>query len=459
MRKSSYIINIKLENENDKHLLVHGYTGAIDIVNENISKYFQDSSEVSPNSLPFSQETFSKLYKRGYFTDKSEEEERKYVRKTAHLLHNIQKLLSNSYVFLITYDCNFRCSYCYEKGISQNSRFSNKIISKELVDYAYQAIQIIQTEKRLKPKNITLYGGEPLMATNRNIIEYIVRKGKDLNYSFFAVTNGYELENYEDLLGNGMIDAVQITIDGLEETHNCRRVHFNKKPTFSKIVENIGIALDKGVNVFLRINTDDKNFNDLESLILKFKDLGFFDKKGKLKPYSAPLFNYEQKNNNDFKFLKQKEFNEKHATSGYKYSCDITNKASQIKEAIISKKRLNLSPIYCSAQSGSYIFDPIGDIYSCWNQVGNKNKIIGKYDKDGVTWTDYKEIWHKFNIGISEQCSKCKYSFLCKGGCMSQNELLNGGKLQTGFCNSFANTFSHIMNCVYNELKNNQSIL
>ena len=34
LRTSSYIIPVKLEKEKGKYLLIHGYTGAIDVVSE-----------------------------------------------------------------------------------------------------------------------------------------------------------------------------------------------------------------------------------------------------------------------------------------------------------------------------------------------------------------------------------------------------------------------------------------
>ena len=36
LHKSYYTITVKLQAEDDKHMLIHGYTGAIDIVDSNI---------------------------------------------------------------------------------------------------------------------------------------------------------------------------------------------------------------------------------------------------------------------------------------------------------------------------------------------------------------------------------------------------------------------------------------
>lgn len=38
-RTSSYLIDVKLEHS-DQYMLIHGYTGAIDLVNEKILSFF-----------------------------------------------------------------------------------------------------------------------------------------------------------------------------------------------------------------------------------------------------------------------------------------------------------------------------------------------------------------------------------------------------------------------------------
>jgi hypothetical protein len=42
LRKSSYTISVKLEVEEDKYMLFHGYTGAIDVVTENVVNYLNN---------------------------------------------------------------------------------------------------------------------------------------------------------------------------------------------------------------------------------------------------------------------------------------------------------------------------------------------------------------------------------------------------------------------------------
>lgn len=47
LRASSYIIPVKLESEEGKYMLIHGYTGAMDIVSEDLLNSIMDINSVS----------------------------------------------------------------------------------------------------------------------------------------------------------------------------------------------------------------------------------------------------------------------------------------------------------------------------------------------------------------------------------------------------------------------------
>jgi uncharacterized protein len=114
-----------------------------------------------------SQEILDILAARGYITTKTEEEEIEYVRRFADLLHRKDKILYKGFLFLVAYDCNFKCPYYYESTVLKNSRqWSKKAFTKEMVDKAYEAMMKIEPNEKLRSGSITLYRGEPLLAQN-----------------------------------------------------------------------------------------------------------------------------------------------------------------------------------------------------------------------------------------------------------------------------------------------------
>lgn len=97
------------------------------------------------------------------------------------------------------------------------------------------------------------------MAENKDVVNYLVKKGIEKGYKFKAVTNGYEVEHYTNLLGKDSIYKLQITIDGPKEIHNKRRIHYKGYNTFDKIIKNIELALKRGVQINIRMNSDNEN--------------------------------------------------------------------------------------------------------------------------------------------------------------------------------------------------------
>ena len=173
-RLSSYAISIELESEPDDSLLIHGYTGAIDLIDKSIVRFLIENPYFDRAVLPCEESTKDTLEKRGYITLQTEDEEKEYFKRLATALFRKESMLRKGFTFLITYDCNFRCPYCFEKDIQKDGT----AFTKEMVDKAYQAILQIAPDERLRSRSITLYGGEPLLKRNKNIISYIIEQGK-----------------------------------------------------------------------------------------------------------------------------------------------------------------------------------------------------------------------------------------------------------------------------------------
>lgn len=53
-----------------------------------------------------------------------------------------------------------------------------------------------------------------MLAENKEIVSYIINEGITRGYKFVAITNGYDLDCYGDLLSPDKIYKVQITVDG-----------------------------------------------------------------------------------------------------------------------------------------------------------------------------------------------------------------------------------------------------
>lgn len=84
LRISSYVIIIPLDEQHEKYMLVHGYTGAIDIVDRSVIKFLYEGDWHQQ-----SKSLLDNLVKRGYLTTRTKEEEQNYVHQVANILLNV----------------------------------------------------------------------------------------------------------------------------------------------------------------------------------------------------------------------------------------------------------------------------------------------------------------------------------------------------------------------------------
>jgi uncharacterized protein len=515
-RISLYTIFINLEDAEGRYLLIHGYTGAIDQASAKVISFLRSGKPITESEeLPFSKETLQRLINRGYVTDKSPFEEKDSVKSMAEAFHKRDKMRKN-FLFLVAYDCNFRCPYCFENAISGNGKgWSKKVFTKNAADKAYEAMLELESNRKLHANQITLYGGEPLLALNKEVVNYIVDKGVSLGYTFMAITNGYDLEHFENLLRPGVIEKLQISIDGDREKHDNRRTHFQTGRSYDKIMANMSLALKQGVSISVRINTELNNFEDIKKIRAEFESLDFFTYKN-FSVYSALIHGEDDMNCNavmikkvepeasltslgfnDTDFLNEFDPDQQyinfeneqvrfdspesttvsfhdekpniqdkiHTINRGKYiqkhfeavaidpkmeaiSCQDFGIRSKIKRALDSKGLIDFRSTFCTAQTGMMIFDPYGDLYSCWETVGMDKHKVGSY-RDGVQLDNEElEHWYGRNISKTPACSRCKYAFFCGGGCQA-HALREGRGYNSPYCDGYPKTFQKVVSELY----------
>jgi len=463
-RLSAYSIFIERDNDPAHYILIHGYTGAIDILSAEIVTYLRNTAVLDKESFPFSESTWEALVKRGYITTKTKDEEFEFTKRMSDAFHKKSQLF-NIFTFIVSYYCNFRCPYCYEAAISGNGRkWTKQTFTEAMVDKAYDAISKIRVDERTTNKSIRLYGGEPLLAENVKIVEYIVKQGKERGFIFDATTNGYDLDAYEELLGPDSISHLQITIDGDKEWHNKRRIHYKNPDSFDKIVANIGIALAKGTSVTVRINTDKNNIDSIRNLRHRFDELGYISDKN-FHFYSAWLASVEKEDRSaesvaQIDYMDYKEYYRKINAMSDTVCCNIDKIYRNVYKAISKGEHISLSSVGCASQCGSYVLDPYGEIYTCLETVGDRRHVVGNYaSEDGIVWNDdiLKE-WHR-NASDFSGCRVCKHLFLCQGGCISDRISAKKAFGSTTVCDSFKDMLHLSVNKAYdNYLKSERAL-
>ena len=455
LRVSQYVILTPMLENPNQFILVHGYTGALDIVDREIANILKPGTENGGLSQ-LSAEAKRHLTSRGYLTEMSEAEEREHV---ARIVESVYSYYRQSLSVLIApnLDCSFRCRYCFQRSL-QNKITHNpsnplaSIITKEKIDKIFEILK----EKNNDPntrlnKNITLYGGEALQKANLEAVSYIVNRGRELDITFSAISNGYELDRFYHLLGPTGIKKLQITIDGPKEIHDKMRIERNGRSTFDKIISNIDGALGRGCEINISINFDEQNVHSLLTLFQQFKDLGWLNRP-EVVVHGNQIFDLKtnltafQTNYDSLKEVR--EF-------AIKNNILLSNSTSKIKDTFLQRIEnnapLSLKPVYCSANTGMYIFGPDGKIYTCWEAVGDSLSCVGSYDPEFKLYQDNLDRWHNRVANRIDACHECEYIMFCGGGC-TINAYRKNGKFLSPYCDSFEHKFEDLMKSVVSKI-------
>lgn len=297
-------------------------------------------------------------------------------------------------------------------------------MSKQCVDACFEAMEKIQNNKLKRSTKIALFGGEPLLKENLSIVEYIVNEGVKRGYKFYAVTNGYDLDSFENLLSPDGICSLQVTLDGMETLHNSKRVHKAGYPTFVRIISNIELALSHDCFVTVRFNADKTNTEQLLELKKYFDKLGY-TKNRKFTIDAARLVNYDEKLDPSQKnlFFTQKEFIQDTRISDFEYGCHDYSTYDKIWHSVKNKTPLPYKGTFCGAQTCSYVFDPFYKIYPCWEVVGNPAQQIGNFAGGKIIWKEeVLSKWKNVDVSFFEECLLCKCALFCGGGCLAKSK-------------------------------------
>ena len=304
-----------------------------------------------------------------------------------------------------TMDCNYSCSYCFE-NCKRNIYMTEKVISS--------IIKFIEQYENIKNIHVVWFGGEPLLGIKQ--IESLYRKMiliPDKNYSFSIISNGFLISpDIIKLFKEMKLQHIQITLDGLKETHNKIKFTKNENDTFSRTIKNIDLLASSApeIRISIRVNMNKENsseFITLYSFILqRYKSnplIGIYpafitSTSSKSSSSCSLLFNRQEKS----EFIQQLYYDRGIVTNlcGYPDSsfteCSIRNKHT-------------------------FTIDPEGYLYKCWEIIGDQKYAIAKLDSEGTIQSIDQKILNRYLYAADpledKTCSKCPYLPICFGGC------------------------------------------
>lgn len=339
------------------------------------------------------------------------EEERRKVH--GHFDSLNRRSTSMTVTMVLNLDCNFSCSYCYEKKV-RGSLYMTEETAKEATRFI---------ENQFGPRKDTLlvdfYGGEPLLSVgpiktiSRELKSFVESRGA--TYCFSLVTNGslFTRRVAEELKEVGL-ESVKITLDGPAETHNQSRPFKSGKGSFDVLIRNIKETCDL-VKIGIGGNFSRSTYRQFTLLLDYLASEGLTaDKLASVK--FDPIMEVAE------------------APCGladHKAGCLSSNDPWLIEASVWLREEVlrrgyqtpKIQPIFCMVENrNSLVVNYEGTLYKCPGFIGNESYAIGNVE------TGVKDYSAKYRLDIweNEECAACVYLPLCFGGCRYMSYLRNG---------------------------------
>lgn len=373
LSNSFFSLSEKIKNQIDDYL-----TGNIDLP-QDVKEVFKKAGILSN----YTDDEFDELYKLNWLKTQKNQD-------------------TINFTIAPTLNCNFRCSYCYEKN-AFNKRVMDKTILEKLINFA---------KANYKNKiRVEWYGGEPLLALDH--IKYFnsLAEENKIELKQVMITNGYLItEEVLEFFKKINLKGLQITLDGRKEIHNKRRPHVSDPDSFSRILDNLDLLYNfcktKNYDIFvsLRVNVDKTNEDDYPFIKNYFEERYgdfFYVYYGIVKNYNSCLSqaddSFNGKDEEEFYQLLDSKYG-LHSENFYPKQCGIAHCQAQIMD--------------------HYVIDSDGYMYKCYNDIGYKDKAIYSL-AEGKKINLKREADFIINqqVIFNDKCKSCFLMFSCQGGC------------------------------------------
>jgi uncharacterized protein len=311
-------------------------------------------------------------------------------------------------IILPTEQCNFRCLYCYE---SFERPGMDAGICEGIKRY-------VTAQQRLQHLDIHWFGGEPLLAPDvvteltRFFADHCVERG--IRYTAAMTTNGSLLtpEIAGEIIPRG-VRRFQITLDGIQEEHDQRRVKHGGGDTFNTIMENLRWlhASNLPFTVMVRHNFDPQSLPRLPEFIAMLK--AEFGGDPRFTTLFHPIGTWGGPNDRDLVVCEWRS-----AAQEAMRAKQLAIEAGFRSGAQVEEFTPNGFTCY-AANPRSFVIGSDGQLYKCTVELdSHARNIVGQLHADGTMDLDWRKmaLWCETN-GRDEgkKCTSCFFSPTCHG--------------------------------------------
>jgi radical SAM protein with 4Fe4S-binding SPASM domain len=329
----------------------------------------------------------------------------------------------------VTYKCANRCIMC-SSSASCPSPLKNELTLLEIK-------KLISDSQigTLKPKNLSLSGGDPL---ERSDVFEIIKYAQQNYMKTLLYTTGQTIDEKEEIHPMTLSDARKLKILNVKTIFDiqspdekiCDKI-MGRDGYFERVMKNINLCKSVGLEVethFVPMTLNFKHFFDYINMIKDLKIDKFsvlrFVRQGRGHENSHLEISKSQFKDLQFMFLRAEEENIAPMRLGHPVD-----------------RRFLISPKYkvpvCRGATDAPLIHPEGSVVMCpaWKELtrfraGNiREQTLEDVMKNNPFYNIFHDFIHtKGYKNIIGKCQECPYLSSCRGGCVAQRLIHNVGK-------------------------------
>lgn len=348
-----------------------------------------------------------------------------------------------------TFNCNFRCSYCYlTNNVKSDTLIMNYKDAENLIS------QIVTFCKKNSRRRLTIiwHGGEPLLwgiENYRSIFAFAAQLTDDIRIRHCLQTNLSLInEDYIDLFKKYNV-RIGFSLDGPKDINDRYRKRIDGRGTVDTIIRNLYKCRDAGLNVGAIVVASSVLKNRIPELYrficeyklnFKFNPLFLAGEASNCQNLSLTPLEYAQMSNELFDlWFFDKEHHIKESTF------------EDIASAFLTENKITKGCMFSrNCQDNFLAISPRGDVFPCGrfcdtdptHSYGNINE---EALEDILNRRKESSQYKRAEFISKSGCRECSFFDICHGGCLHDG-YLNGGNFEskTFLCAAYKIIFGHI---------------
>ena len=177
--------------------------------------------------------------------------------------------MKHSFILFTGYNCNYNCSYCFQRNVRKISNEDSKIINNKLLTSTQKVADLFENNSYLANsynKTVQILGGEPMLYDIEKVIEILITSKNIKSIRLFSNMSA-NIDRYKNIISNCKKNNIRLD---LSCSFHPEKIDLND---FANVIKKIFVE-DKNIKMIPKlVVTNNCTVNFLKEFLSKLKEL------------------------------------------------------------------------------------------------------------------------------------------------------------------------------------------